>query len=199
MGLWGPWMLSQRLPHPRYLLCPGATCDLLSSQSRQSWVWAITTAVSWEAQEREPQTLETKNQCVWDEGEGLHGAGSREWVEGELPPPLAQCHLRRHPASLPLEACLVGEQRSSGPTRRWLPSLGLRDGVRQAKEVKAEQAKPQALGLSSYLSGPCVSLLPLVCSCKSSPTNRALLRLNDFHKYPASACGFKGCACTDVL
>nr|XP_044601157.1 ankyrin repeat domain-containing protein 13B isoform X6 [Equus asinus] len=24
MGLWGPWMLRQRLPHPQYLLCPGA-------------------------------------------------------------------------------------------------------------------------------------------------------------------------------
>ena len=24
--------------------------------------------MSWEAREREPQTLETKNQCVWDEG-----------------------------------------------------------------------------------------------------------------------------------
>lgn len=40
--------------------------------------------MSWEAQEREPQTLETKYQCVWDEGEGLCGAGWRAWAEGQV-------------------------------------------------------------------------------------------------------------------
>lgn len=68
--------------------------------------------VSWEAQERDPQIPETKNQCVWDEGEGLRGAGWRGRVEGEsacyphLPTsawgtilplsPLAQAYLALH-------------------------------------------------------------------------------------------------------
>lgn len=53
--------------------------------------------MSWEAREREPQTLETKNQCVWDEGEGLRGAEWRGQDRGrqQLPPPWAQLHCPR--------------------------------------------------------------------------------------------------------
>lgn len=49
--------------------------------------------MSWEAREREPQTLETKNQCVWDEGEGLRGA---EWRgTQQVPSSRAQLHCPR--------------------------------------------------------------------------------------------------------
>ena len=84
--------------------------------------------MSWEAREREPQTLKTKNQCVWEEGEGLRGA---EWRgTQQVPPPRAQLHCPwgKHPASLPLERAqvrLVGKQRSGGGhTRLGLSSLG---------------------------------------------------------------------------
>ena len=75
MGSWGPWILRQRLPHPKYLLCPGAPVIPSPRKAGSPGYGLSPQLMSWEAQEREPQTLETKNQCVWDEGEGLCGAG----------------------------------------------------------------------------------------------------------------------------
>lgn len=66
MGLWGPQMLRQRLPHPRYMVCPGA--PVIPSLPK-----IVPHLMSWEAQERDPQDLETKTNVSGKQGRGRMG------------------------------------------------------------------------------------------------------------------------------
>lgn len=69
--------------------------------------------MSWEAREREPQTLETKNQCVWDEGEGLRGAEWRGQDRGRL----SSCHPHGPSSTVPWGSTLP-----CSPVRELRPS-----------------------------------------------------------------------------
>ena len=118
--------------------------------------------MSWEAREREPQTLKTKNQCVWDKGEGLRGA---EWRgTQQVPPPRAQLHCPwgKHPASLPL-----GELRSAWWESREAVVATPDSGYPPWGGGEAGQGKEPV-----YSSSTCVYSIHLVCSYKISPNKR---------------------------
>lgn len=100
MGLWGPWMLRQRLPHPRCLLCsPAPMTPPPSPQSEQFRCGPSPQLVSWEAQGREPQTPETKNQCVWVEGRDCVGQDGGGRVKGEFADATPTCSTQLEAAS----------------------------------------------------------------------------------------------------
>ena len=77
------------------------TCDPLSPNIGSPRCGPSLHLVSGEAQERDPQTPETPNQCVWEaDGEGLRGVG---WEESEqVPPSPIQLSLRKHRPPCPL-------------------------------------------------------------------------------------------------
>lgn len=90
--MWGPWMLRQRLSHPRYLLHSGAPVIASPGKVGSPWYRLSPQLMSWEAREREPQTLETKINVSGMRG----GAAWAEWRGTQQAPlPRAQLHCPR--------------------------------------------------------------------------------------------------------
>lgn len=101
-GLMGPLDAQRDAALPKVPVVSKSTCE---PKVGSSGCGPSPQLVSWEAQGREPQTPETKNQCVWDEGRGCMGQDGEGRVEAELAglPPPAELSLRKRPASLSLE------------------------------------------------------------------------------------------------